>query len=149
MYSDNVLKPFKKHLLKLYPGEKLVQLYLQEMNMKFGINYLENKDIPLKAPDGSLMDFFGFGFLKQQLFRSRVNTANGLWKKANQVWSTVPPDMINRAFQKWKKRCREIVIARGSHIEHTKAIHNKTLNLSIAFYDRTIKMKHALYVLNI
>ena len=131
MYSDNVLKPFKKHLLKLYPGEmhsitlhhdkasshtcKLVQLYLQEMKMKFGINYLENKDIPTKAPDGSLMDFFGFGFLKQQLFRSRVNTANSLWEKANQVWSTVPPDMINRVFQNWKKRCRDCYCPWRSH----------------------------------
>ena len=95
MCRDNVLKPlFEKHLPKLYLGEmhsitlhhdrasshtcKLFQLYLQEMKMKFGINYLENKDIPTKAPDGSLMDFFGFGFLKQQLFRSRVSTANGL-----------------------------------------------------------------------
>ena len=146
MYRDNVLKPlFEKYLPKLYAGEmhfvtlhhdkasshtcKLVQTYLHEMKMKIGINYLENKDIPTKSPDGSLMDFFGFGYLKQQLFYSKVTTANGLWKKANQVWSSVPSGMINQAFQSWKKRCRTIVNAHGGHIEHTKAIHNKTLNL--------------------
>jgi len=146
VYRDFVLNPIiEKILPNFYPGEmnkvvlhhdkatshtcKLTQEYLQKMKIKFGINFLQNKDIPTKAPDAALLDFFGFNYLKQMITNGKCKTVLGLWKKCNQVWSRIPQDMIERAFKSWKKRCRMIVEAHGNHIEHTKNIHLKVLKL--------------------
>jgi hypothetical protein len=143
-YVDNVLKPlFEKFLPEKYPNEmskvvlhhdkasshtcKLVQEYLKNLMMELGINYLKNNDIPTKAPDIALLDFFGFGYLKQMLFKTKVKTLSGLWKKCKELWSGIPQDMINRAFQAWKRRCRMVYNVHGNHIENTKKIHSRSL----------------------
>ena len=97
-YIDFVLKPlFNVHLPRLYPNEmnkvffhhdqasshtaNLTIGYLEEMKSKFGITYLEKEDIPVKAPDASPMDFFGFGYLKQKLQKRRSQTLQGVLEK--------------------------------------------------------------------
>ena len=41
--------------------------YLVKMKAELGISCINKDEIPVKAPDGSPLDFFGFGYLKQRL----------------------------------------------------------------------------------
>ena len=94
-YIEYVLKPIVNiHLLKLYPNEmhkifwhhnkatahtaENTQQYLRDIQTKYDITFIQNKDIPVKSPDCSPMDFFGFRFLKQKLFHRRAKTLDGV-----------------------------------------------------------------------
>jgi hypothetical protein len=85
----------------------------------------------VKSPDCSPLDFFGFEYLKQKLFRKKPKTENGLWKACRDVWSTITPEMAKLVFGSWKRRCRAITKANGSHIEQTKKIHRRRINFNL------------------
>lgn len=144
-YVDYVLKPlFTIHLPRLYGNEmnkvffhhdkasshtaRLTVEYLEKMKKEIGISYLENSEIPVKAPDASPLDFFGFGYLKQQLLNRRAVTLDGIWKVAQEIWCNIDEDMVKRVFASWKYRCRLISRNDGAHIENTKSIHQRTVN---------------------
>jgi len=144
-YVDYVLKPlFTVHLPRLYPNEmdkvflhhdkatshtaNLTSSYLAKMKREVGISYISKEHIPVKAPDGSPLDFFGFGYLKQQLLKRRARTLDGIWKLAQDEWSKIDLDFIRSVFNSWKRRLRLISAKDGAQIEHTKAIHLKRFN---------------------
>ncbi|UYV66996.1 CLCN3 [Cordylochernes scorpioides] len=138
-YIECVLKPVIEQLKDLYPGEmdkvflhhdkasshtsNKTQQFLQEMKDTLGLNFIRNSDIPVKSPDASPLDFYGFGMLKQRLFNRRPKTEAGLWKAAQEEWSNVSLSKVKEVFAAWKVRCREIVKKKGKHIEHMKKIH--------------------------
>ncbi|UYV72043.1 hypothetical protein LAZ67_9001628 [Cordylochernes scorpioides] len=138
-YIECVLKPVIEQLKDLYPGEmdkvflhhdkasshtsKKTQQFLQEMKDTLGLNFIRNSDIPVKSPDASPLDFYGFGMLKQRLFNRRPKTEAGLWKAAQEEWSNVSLSKVKEVFAAWKVRCREIAKKKGKHIEHMKKIH--------------------------
>ncbi|UYV76765.1 hypothetical protein LAZ67_14001977 [Cordylochernes scorpioides] len=140
-YIECVLKPVIEQLKDLYPGEmdkvflhhdkasshtsNKTQQFLQEMKDTLGLNFIRNSDIPVKSPDASPLDFYGFGMLKQWLFNRRPKTEAGLWKAAQEEWSNVSLSKVKEVFAAWKVRCREIAKKKGKHIEHMKKIHNK------------------------
>ena len=147
-YIEHVLKPlFNDHLPRLYPKEmdkvffhhdkasshtaNLTLGYLEEMKAKYGIRYMEKEDIPVKAPDASPMDFYGFGYLKQELLKRRAKTLDGVWKLSQEVWSQVTLDKIQKVFASWKRRLRMVTKKDGEHIENIKDIHNKLINLKL------------------
>ncbi|UYV80560.1 hypothetical protein LAZ67_19000669 [Cordylochernes scorpioides] len=104
-YIECVLKPVIEQLKDLYPGEmdkvflhhdkasshtsNKTQQFLQEMKDTLGLNFIRNSDIPVKSPDASPLDFYGFGMLKQRLFNRRPKNEAGLWKAAQEEWSNV------------------------------------------------------------
>ncbi|UYV80528.1 hypothetical protein LAZ67_19000474 [Cordylochernes scorpioides] len=75
-YIECVLKPVIEQLKDLYPGEmdkvflhhdkasshtsNKTQQFLQEMKDTLGLNFIRNSDIPVKTPDASPLDFYGF-----------------------------------------------------------------------------------------
>ncbi|UYV80517.1 SLC7A6 [Cordylochernes scorpioides] len=138
-YIECVLKPVIEQLKDLYPGEmdkvflhhdkasshtsNKTQQFLQEMKDTLGLNFIRNSDIPVKSPDASPLDFYGFGMLKQRLFNRRPKTEAGLWKAAQEEWSNVSLSKVKEVFAAWKVRCREIAKKKGKHIEHMKKIH--------------------------
>ena len=141
-YISNVLKPIvEKHLPRLYPGElrkvvihhdkasshtaRKTDEYSRVVKRKYGITIMNKKDIPVKSPDCSPMDFFGFGFLKRRLFGHRPTTVGGVWKLLRQTWSGVDHGLINRTYESWKRRCRAIVNKQGRHVENVKTIHRR------------------------
>ena len=94
-YVKYILEPyFETYLPKLYPKDmqKLIfhhdmasshtsnvtTEFLQKMKAKYGIDFLDKKDIPVKGPDISPLDFFGFGFLKQRAKQCSANTLEDL-----------------------------------------------------------------------
>jgi hypothetical protein len=143
-YVEHVLKPYlQKDIPCLYPGEvnkvtlhhdkasshtcNLTTQYLQDMNMNTGIKFIRKEDIPVKSPDISPMDFFGFGFLKQSLFHRKARSLDGLWKALKEEWAKVTPEKCVEVFDAWKRRCRAVSACHGQHIEHVKAIHQRVL----------------------
>ncbi|UYV62780.1 hypothetical protein LAZ67_2001912, partial [Cordylochernes scorpioides] len=138
-YIECVLKPVIEQLKDLYPGEmdkvflhhdkasshtsNKTQQFLQEMKDTLGLNFIRNSDIPVKSPDASPLDFYGFGMLKQRLFNRRPKTEAGLWKAAQEEWSNVSLSKVKEVFAAWKVRCREIAKKKGKYIEHMKKIH--------------------------
>ena len=74
-----------------------------------GISFIPFSDILTKSPD--LMDFCGFGLLKQAL--RKPTTLDGLWKTCQQCWQEIPMDTLS-----WKYRCRLVVESQGFHIEN-------------------------------
>ncbi|UYV76833.1 hypothetical protein LAZ67_14002137, partial [Cordylochernes scorpioides] len=77
-YIESVLKPVIEQLKDLYPGEmdkvflhhdkasshtsNKTQQFLQEMKDTLGLIFIRNSDIPVKSPDASPLDFYGFGY---------------------------------------------------------------------------------------
>ena len=120
-YIEKVLKPlFNEYLPRLYPNDmdkvffhhdkasshtaNLTTSYLEQLRSEIGISYLYKKDIPVKAPDASPLDFFGFGYLKQELLKRRARTLIGVWKLCQRVWSKVDLKMIENVYCSWKRR---------------------------------------------
>ena len=139
-YVKHVLKPLVEvQLPKLYPGEmskvvihhdkasshtaRKTQDYARMVKVKYGITLMRNEDIPVKSPDTSPMDFFGFGYLKWQLFGHRPSTIEGVWKLLKRAWSKIDLPLINRTYDSWKRRVRAVCQKKGRHIENTKLIH--------------------------
>jgi hypothetical protein len=121
-YVDFVLKPLLEvELPKLYPNEvykvylhhdkctshtaAFTQEYLQNLQHRTAIDFIKNEEIPVKSPDASPMDFFGFRYLKQKLSRRHATTTEGVWKLCNSIWSTVGAQMTKKVFDSWKRRC--------------------------------------------
>ena len=97
--------------------------YLNQLKTELGISYIDKKNIP----DGSPLDFFGFGYLKQKLGKRKARTIAGVWKLSQEVWSGINLEMIRKVFDSWKRRLHLISARNGEHIEHTKAIHRRRI----------------------
>lgn len=143
-YVNDVLKPLlEKEVPKLYPGEcdkvfvhhdaasshtaKFTASYAAQLKEDLGITIISNSLIPVKSPDTSPMDFFGFGFLKQRLAARRAKTLDGVWKVLRDEWSKITPQKVEQVFSSWKRRLRCVSRRGGQHIEQTKAIHRRKL----------------------
>lgn len=141
-YIDNVLKPLVEiHIPSLYGNEtsrviihhdkasshtsKLTQGYAKVIEQNTGIRLLPNKEIPVKSPDASPMDFYGFGALKQRLVLRRASTLDGVWKVLNEEWNRLTPLKCRNVFAEWKRRLRIGRELKGHHIESTPQIHKR------------------------
>jgi hypothetical protein len=141
-YISHVLRPLLEvHLPKLYPGElskvvvhhdlatshssKKTQAYARDLKTKLGVTIIPNSLIPVKSPDVSPLDFFGFGYLKRRLFRRRPKTMKGVWNILKKEWTTINQPLIDKTFNSWKRRLRLVAKRQGHHIENTKDIHHQ------------------------
>jgi hypothetical protein len=141
-YISNVLDPIiHRHLPRLYEGEmEKVTIhhdqatshtagetvaYAAEIKSTTGVTIMAKSDIPVKSPDASPLDFFGFGYLKRRLSRRKARTEPGLWKVMNQEWNKIDNTLVTKVFNCWKQRLRLVVKGDGRHIENTKNIHSR------------------------
>jgi predicted transcriptional regulator len=125
LYGSDTDKVFIHHDKASSHTSKKTQDYTTEINSRLGITVISNKDIPVKSPDVSPLDFFGFGYLKQQLFRRRATTLDGVWKVLKEEWAKITPEKCQNVFQAWKRRLRVCSKLDGEHIEHTRQIHKR------------------------
>ncbi len=141
-YIDCVLKPLLEiHIPRLYGRDtkkvilhhdaasshtaRLTQEYAKDLKDRLGIKIISNSEIPVKSPDASPMDFFGFGYLKRKCFVRRPTTISGLWKVLKNEWSKINADTVAKVYKSWGDRCQMIVREKGSHIENIRNFHNK------------------------
>lgn len=145
-YIDNVLKPLlEEHVAALYPGEtekvfvhhdaasshtsKATAAYAHDLRQRLGMTIIPKEEIPVKSPDTSPMDFFGFGVLKQRLFLRKATTLAGVWKVLQQEWNSITPEKVQEVYNSWKWRLRLVTKRSGEHIETTKTIHKRSVQL--------------------
>lgn len=69
------------------------------------------------------MDFFGFGTLKQALFRRRVTSFDGLCKVLDDKWRQVTPEICRKVSDSWKRLLRSMSEKDREHVENTKNLH--------------------------
>jgi len=128
---------------KLYPGElekvivhhdkasshtaKRTANYSANLKQRLGITIIPNSEIPVKSPDLSPMDFFGFGLLKQRLFKRRVRSLDGLWKVLKEEWSKIPPKTIDNVMRVWKNRLSLVRKTNGLHVEPVSKTHYRKI----------------------
>lgn len=141
-YIDFVLKPLLEiHVPKLYGKDtkkvivhhdaasshtaRLTQDYAKDLKARLGITIIQNREIPIKSPDVSPMDFFGFGYLKRKIFLRRPRTFLGVWKVLQDEWCKVDVALVKSVYNSWNRRCRLVVREKGSHIEHVRDLHSK------------------------
>ena len=92
--------------------------YLEELKKNIGISYLNKQEIPVKAPDASPLDFFGFGYLKQRLVKRNAKTLDRVWKLVKEECSLIDLKMIQNVFASWKRKLRMLSAKNGEQIEH-------------------------------
>jgi len=141
-YIDFVLKPILEiHVPRLYKKDtskvivhhdaasshtaRITQEYAKDLHQRLGIKIISNSEIPVKSPDASPMDFFGFGYLKQKCFARRPCTMDGVWKVLKDEWAKVNITTVRKVFESWNQRCRMIVQEKGSHIKNIRNLHSK------------------------
>jgi len=107
----------------------LTHAYLDVQAARYGLRFLPNEIIPVKAADISPSDFFGFGFIKQKAENCKATTLESLWHYWKEQWNTITPDMCLKVFKTWKRRLRLVSRRDGGHIEHLKSIHKRKVNL--------------------
>ncbi|UYV68761.1 hypothetical protein LAZ67_6000727 [Cordylochernes scorpioides] len=156
-YIECVLKPVIEQLKDLYPGEmdkvflhhdkasshtsNKTQQFLQEMKDTLGLNFIRNSDIPVKSPNASPLDFYGFGMLKQRLFNRRPKTEAGLWKAAQEEWSNVSLSKVKEVAFSEFVRCKYIHVSKDCGMEagtflrkHMERISGPLMNEHCASY---------------
>jgi len=143
-YINKVLKPWMECKIQKLYGEdtknvivhhdqasshvsRETEAYAEDLKSRLGITILKKSEIPVKSPDISPMDFFGFGYLKQRLFSRKPKTLRRLWKVIKEDWSRITPSMVQRVMNSWKKRCRLVKLTKGLHIEPITKIHCRKL----------------------
>lgn len=128
-FKDDISKVFIHHDKSSVHTSEHTKNFMEQMNKKYGINFIQKADIPIKGADCSPMDFFGFGFIKQSVERMKFDNVDQLWKKCKKVWKNVPVEMCNKTFESWKIRCRQIQKEEGNLVEQLKEIHKRKLPL--------------------
>lgn len=143
-YIEKVLRPLLEGpVAALYPGEtekifvhhdkasshtaKKTTAYAEDLKSRTGITIIPNEEIPVKSPDTSPMDFFGFGLLKQKLHFRKAKTIEGVWKILKEEWNSITPEMVRKVYNSWKLRLRKVAEGNGEHIEQTKKIHRRKM----------------------
>lgn len=143
-FIEDVLEPLlRKGIPKFYPGEeekvfihhdkasshtpRKTHAYAEEIKQNCGPTIIPNSEIPVKSPDISPLDFFGFGFLKQKMASRRAITLDGLWKVLNDEWDAIPVTLVGKVYESWKRRCRAVAKKHGYHFERTN--HSKKIDI--------------------
>lgn len=127
LYGEDTSKVFVHHDAATSHTANKTRDYADQLHQKLGITLISKKEIPVKSPDGSPLDFFGFGYLKQKLKARRAKTLDGLRKVLVDEWSKITPTDCENVFKAWKRRLRMISETGGHHIEQTKKIHKRKL----------------------
>jgi hypothetical protein len=73
---------------------------------------------PARSPDLTPLDFFLWGFIKEQVYRTPAHTQDDLMRRLLDAFALVTPDMLARSKNDIIRRARLCIEARGDHFEH-------------------------------
>lgn len=90
---------------------------------KSTMQYFANNNIPViskdqwlpKSPDLAPMDYFVWGWMKNQLRKRKFTTMDGLKRAILSVWQILPQEFIENAFDSWPGRIQRVIDAKGGH----------------------------------
>ena len=120
-------KRFSRIMMLRQPMFKNTTEFMDRAHETHGITFIRKKDIPVKSPDASPLDFVGFGYLKQKLKERHIFSIAQLRDIANNIWTEIPNELVMRVFQSWRKRLILIRENKGNHIENVSQLHRKPL----------------------
>ena len=62
---------------------------------------------PARSPDLAPCDFFLWGYLKEQVYKHKPQTIEELKARITQIIKEIPPTMLNRVMETFKKRLND------------------------------------------
>lgn len=79
LYPSDYDKMYTHHDKASSHTARYTKQYAEDLEARRGTKILKNTLIQVKSPDISPMDFFGFGHLKQKMFKKSPTTFEGFW----------------------------------------------------------------------
>lgn len=141
-FCRSVMQPLVKvHLPKFYTKSEMKKIFvhfdaasshtsqytthdLQLMSKKFGVMFIRKEDIPIKGADISPLDFWGFGYMKNEISKHKSKDLKNFYRKVREIWSAITPETVKKVYQEWMKRCESVVQKGGAHVEQVSYIHD-------------------------
>ncbi|CAG7712059.1 unnamed protein product [Allacma fusca] len=99
VYSGVLDKVFIHHDTASSNTARKPQAHAQDVRKSTGVKIIKNSDMPIKSPNASQMDLFGFGYHKKRLGRRAPTTENGLWKVLQETLRKVDLSMVNQVYR--------------------------------------------------
>lgn len=72
---------------------------------------------PPRSPDCSPCDFFLWGYLKQIVYRTSVESVIELRQRISNACAKVTPEMLRKVEKQFQKRLQKCILKNGGHIE--------------------------------
>jgi hypothetical protein len=72
---------------------------------------------PPRSPDITSLDFFLWGYVKNNVFQTPVNELDDLKTRIRNAISAIPADTLHRSWQDLEYRLDVIRATKGAHIE--------------------------------
>lgn len=91
-------------------------LNLHFQNKWIGIRGFRNW--PARSPDLTPLDFFIWGYLKDQIYRNPINNLEELRQRTINAFNNISPVRIGNAIRGVRKRCELCIQANGAQFEH-------------------------------
>ena len=104
MYPEELQRVYVHHDAAPSHTSAKTTEFLKKVSQETKITFIQASEIPVKSPDASPLDFFGFGFLKQRLRAKKATTIAGLRKVARSIWSEISTEAIINVYESWRKR---------------------------------------------
>lgn len=132
----NILKNFDSTYLEELPLEEHRQIFYQQdgapphngfqvsnfLQETFYDQWIANNGPflwPPRSPDLSVLDFFIWGTVKNQVYHSPLTTKEDCIQRVRESFQTLPPDSIRKATHaQLIKRCEKCLEMQGRNFEH-------------------------------
>jgi hypothetical protein len=87
------------------------------LKSKFGDRFLDKTKWPARSPDLNPCDYFLWGHLKSKIYGKMPKTIKELREKIEFELKNISSLILTKVFENMKKRCEDILIKKGCHIE--------------------------------
>lgn len=95
----------------------IVRDYLNETFPNRWIGRAAGRMWAARSPDLTPLDFFAWGFIKSQVYATRVPDLNELKRRIREACLLITPQMLQRVFRATKRRWEQCVDNEGGHVE--------------------------------
>lgn len=95
------------------------------LKSRFGnkvISHLTDFPWPARSPDLSPLDFFLWGYLKENVFRTKPNNIDTLKEAIREILSSIDQDTMAAVIANFEKRVNLCIQQQGGHFEHLRRL---------------------------
>ena len=75
-------------------------------------------DWPARSPDLTILDFFVWGYLKEQVYATRPRDRDELKQRIREACARITPEMLRAAQRSFIERVNLCAARQGGHVEH-------------------------------
>jgi hypothetical protein len=100
------------------PRAHTARATMRYLHQNFGDRVIREGVWPSRSPDLTPVDFSLFGFLKDNVFRNVLHTAEELQAAIIQEVGNITPNMLVNVFESLKRRVNLCLEQNGGHFEH-------------------------------